>query len=284
MSDENKIRDAADAIKGIAEAVPVYQDALQPALKEVGTGLQTVAKTIHIALAPISGLVWGYEKLSVFIATKLSDKLKNVPPENIITPKANVAGPAFEALRYSGYEESLNDMYANLLASAMDRETARGAHPAFVEILKQMTPDEAKILKGLAGGTLAPMLEIKVKAKNAVQGTGSQTLLNNFSLLGEQAGCECPEMAPSYVDNITRLGLTEIPPNSILTKPGIYDPVEAHPKVERIREDVKSDLPTHTVFLVRKALRLTELGKQFCDVCVMSHDSPKTSSENKPEG
>jgi hypothetical protein len=31
MGEENKVRDAADAVKGIVEAVPVYQDALQPA-------------------------------------------------------------------------------------------------------------------------------------------------------------------------------------------------------------------------------------------------------------
>ncbi len=31
MSEENKIKDTADAVKGVLEAVPIYQDALQPA-------------------------------------------------------------------------------------------------------------------------------------------------------------------------------------------------------------------------------------------------------------
>lgn len=31
MGDENKIRDVADAVKGIVEAVPIYDDALQQA-------------------------------------------------------------------------------------------------------------------------------------------------------------------------------------------------------------------------------------------------------------
>ena len=42
MSDESKIRDAADAVKGVVEAISVYQDALQPAVKEIGKGLETV--------------------------------------------------------------------------------------------------------------------------------------------------------------------------------------------------------------------------------------------------
>ena len=36
MSDESKILDTAEVVKGIVEAVPVYQDLIQPATKEVG--------------------------------------------------------------------------------------------------------------------------------------------------------------------------------------------------------------------------------------------------------
>lgn len=61
MGDDSKVKDAADIVKGIVKHVPVYQDLVQPAAKEVGTALQTVAKTVHIALAPVSALVWGYD-------------------------------------------------------------------------------------------------------------------------------------------------------------------------------------------------------------------------------
>lgn len=44
VAEESKIRDAADAAKGILEATPVYQDALQPAAKQVGKALETVGK------------------------------------------------------------------------------------------------------------------------------------------------------------------------------------------------------------------------------------------------
>ena len=99
MSEENKIRDAADAIKGIVEAVPVYQDVVQPAAREVGTALQTVAKTLHILLAPVSGLVWGYDKIRDFVGEKVAQKLSEVPAEELRSPEPHVAGPALEALR-----------------------------------------------------------------------------------------------------------------------------------------------------------------------------------------
>ena len=38
MGDDNKIRDVIDAVTGVAKAVPVYQDVVQPAAQEIGTG------------------------------------------------------------------------------------------------------------------------------------------------------------------------------------------------------------------------------------------------------
>jgi hypothetical protein len=63
---------------------------MQPAAKEVGTALQTVAKAIHVVLAPVAALVWGYEKIGGYLNRKLSEKLKDVPPERIAEPSLSV--------------------------------------------------------------------------------------------------------------------------------------------------------------------------------------------------
>lgn len=107
--DENNpnVKDLIDAATGLVKAVPVYEDLVQPAAKEVGTALATVAKTINIALAPISGVIWSYETIKDFVVSNVAEKLKNVPPGNIITPSPMVAGPALEALKYSGHEKNI---------------------------------------------------------------------------------------------------------------------------------------------------------------------------------
>jgi len=117
MTDGNQIKNTAEAVKGIVEAVPVYQDVVQPAARQVGTALETVAKTIHIALAPISALVWGYEQLKEFISTRVAEKLEGVPEEKIQTPDPTIAGPALESLKYTGHKEDLRELYANLFNS-----------------------------------------------------------------------------------------------------------------------------------------------------------------------
>jgi hypothetical protein len=280
MSEENKIRDAGDALKGIVEAVPVYEDAIQPAAKEIGTALQTVAKTIHIVLAPISALVWGYEQIQDFVSTRVATKLKDVPPENIVTPKPNVAGPLLEALRYTGHEESLREMYANLLAAAMDNRTAHGAHPAFVEIIRQLTPGEARLVSLLAQDRPFPLINVRSEFKvETLDKRGGHDSLVHFSTLGLEAGCEIPSMTPSYLDNLCRLGLAEIPAFLQYVAPGIYEALESQPEVELVKRQIEED-PAMKASIERKGLQVTSLGRQFCKVCVVSHEHierPKTT-------
>jgi hypothetical protein len=149
MSDDGEAsntKDIIDATTSLVKAVPIYDDLVQPAAKELGVALATIAKTVNVALSPISGVIWSYETIKDFVSTKVSQKLENVPPENIETPNPMVAGPALEALKYAGHEENLRNMYANLLANALDKETKNNAHPSFVEVIKQISPGEAALL------------------------------------------------------------------------------------------------------------------------------------------
>lgn len=268
MSDESKVRDVVDAVTGVAKAIPIYQDVAQPAAQEIGKALQTVAKTVHIALAPVSALVWGYDQIRDFVSSKVSERLKNVPPENIISPKPNVAGPALESLRYTGHEETLGDLYANLLAASMDKATADGAHPAFVEIIKQLTPDEAKLVSLFLREMPFPLLNVRWEYKEQTEGKrGGKEVLVNFSHLGDIAGCEYRHLVPAYLDNLCRLGLAEIPPMFVYMSPGVYDPLENSPVIQTLKSQIEQN-PELRPNVERRGLRVTELGKQFARICV----------------
>jgi Abortive infection alpha len=265
MSEESKIRDAADAVKGIVEAVPIYQDALQPAAKEIGKGLETIAKTIHIALAPIAALVWGFEQIRDFVTTRVAEKLKDIPQERIQTPSPMVAGPALEALKYTGHEESLRELYANLLATSIDSETAASAHPAFVDMIKSMTPDEAKIMNLLATRRAYPIIDLKVTYK---EGGGFLILHRNVSLISEEAGCQHPQFTANYLDNLCRLGLLEIPFGRFLKESTHYEPIENDPGVLQLKQQFEGD-DKRAFGVDRRKVELTDLGKQFVGACVI---------------
>jgi hypothetical protein len=268
LPEEIKIRETAEAVTGALTAVPVYQDVVQPAAQEIGKALQTVAKTVHMALAPVSALVWGYDQIKDFVSSKVADRLKNVPPERVISPKPNVAGPALESLRYTGHEESLSDLYANLLAASMDKATAEGAHPAFVEIIRQLTPDEAKILQLFLKSMPYPLLTVRREYKTPRPGKkGGIDLVVNYSHLGIIAKCEFPQMTPTYLDNLCRLGLADIPLMFEYTSPGVYDVLENSDEILKLKARIDGS-PDWKSVVQRKGLIVTQLGHQFASICV----------------
>lgn len=267
MAEENKIRDAADAIKGIVEAVPIYQDVVQPAAKEVGIALQTVAKTLHIILAPVSSLVWGYDKIKEFVENTVSEKLKNVSDEELCSPEPHVAGPTLEALRYTGYQESLRDLYANLLATSIDKKTASQAHPAFVEIIRQISPDEALIINILFHKISVPKIDLRIEEKNSKIGHWHK---RNFSLLAHEAGCNLPELGPSYLINLARLGIVELRETYRLQgKNGknLYHPILNSQEISNLLATFEKN-ESEKIAIDYGAIILTELGRQFCFACI----------------
>jgi hypothetical protein len=202
------------------------QSNLAPKSPELNKAVEIVSKSVDTALSPLSAFIWSYEKIKDFVSSKVSEKLKEVPPEDIIPPKPHIAVPAIEALRYTGEEEELSNKYANLLASSMDVKTAMTAHPGFVEIIKQMTPDEAKLMKYFSKSQLLPLITLRLET-----GSGGFDIIKHFSFFGEQAGCDFNNLVPSYLDNLSRLGLIKIPDNYWYTDPNVYLQLENHPSI-----------------------------------------------------
>ncbi|EJE8676091.1 DUF4393 domain-containing protein [Vibrio vulnificus] len=265
-NDNNNVNSTINAVTGLVEAVPVYEDAIQPAAKEIGKALGTLAKTVNVALAPVSALVWGYDKIKDFVDHKVSAKLENTPAENIVTPPAHVVGPALESLRYTGSIEELRDLYANLVAASMDSRTTENAHPSFVEIIKQLSTEEAKLLSQLQEIGSEPLVTIR---NNRADGSGGQDQFRHFSLLGDRAGIDSNKL-PNHFDNLTRLGLIEIPENYVLIGE-VYKELEEHPFTKAVIDYVDA-LPERKSRIDRKTLIVTSLGRQFIDTCVKEHN------------
>lgn len=265
MEDEQENKDTnvkatIDAVTGLVKAVPVYQDAVQPAAKQIGQSLETVTKTVNIALAPIKALVWGYEKIEEFISTKVSDKLKNVPEENITTPPPQVAGPAVEALRFAGHDESLRELYANLLATAMDKETIHKAHPGFVEIIKNLTSDEALLIQAFSTQNSYPLIDIQAKIKEGNKGYA--VMFSNYSHLHKKIKIQRADLIPTYLDNFCRLGILEIPSSRYITAPNTYEPLESDKELDQLKKQIEEQMD-RTVAFERKVIQLTAFGKLF---------------------
>lgn len=247
-------------------ASPIYQDLIQPSVRESG---EIIKRTVRMALSPLRALLFSYEIIEGFISTKVEGLLKRVPAEDIVKPALNVVGPAFEALRFTGNASELSDMYANLLAASMYSKTKNGAHPAFVEIIKQMTPDEARLIRLFSTSRPFPLLSVRYDwIENRPPKIGGEDILVHFSHFGIDAHLECPDMTPTFVNNICRLGLGQIPPGQVYASEGIYEPLENSPEVQSEKKKIEKN-PELRCSLKREGFWLTEFGKQFIKTCVL---------------
>jgi hypothetical protein len=262
----------SETVKGVVEAVPVYQDLAQGAVQEVGKALTTIAKLSHIVVAPATFAVWTYEQAVDFFKARLSEKMALTPPDQIVPPKGYIAGPALEALRWTGDEESLREMYANLLATSMDARTANNAHPSFVEIIKQLTPDEAKLITYINDESFRPVVTLSVD--NRDKSIGGVEFLVHFSMIGEKSGCEHPYQTPQYLGNLTRLGLVVIPEDKFYTKEGVYDEIENHLIINHVKKTVVLKEDQH-IGITRQLVNITPLGSQFINSCVSYDPKPE---------
>lgn len=263
-----RAKDAADAVRGLAEAVGV-PELVKPAAAEVG---ETLRRCVRVALAPIRATVWGAEQLEEFIFSTVTEKLEGVDPNNISTPPLTVAGPVIEALRFAHEDEALRDMYATLLATSMDSSTVGKAHPSFVEVIRQMTPDEARLLTNMATVTDRPFITIRrgVKDKMAF-GTWDLEwpLATKYT---ELPGLARPELMQTYLKNLERLGLIDLVTDATLSEEGHYDDLRTWDPIKKIIDSLNAD-EAHFPIFVNGFIRFTPYGQMFVQACVLEHSA-----------
>ena len=220
----------------VAVGQDVYKDTAKSTLKSTGEVLSLVPKTINAALLPLRKWIASQEYNIAETEKLLAIKLQNVSPEQISAPEAYIGVPALQYISYCMDSEELRDMYANLLAKSMNEVTRNGAHPSFVEIIKQLCPDEAKLLKVM--GSYVPTISIRYQNE---EGSGVE-ILRNFSDIADKAMCEHPNNISQYIDNLERLGIIETKYLSSLTDKSVYEPLKKHNIVKSIEAKYTSEV------------------------------------------
>lgn len=240
--------------------VELYKDVVSPAAKEVGT---ITGRAVRAVLAPLRALVWTWEQAEEFVATKVQEKLQNVPEERLITPDPALAGPALQALQFAADPE-LRDLYAQLLATAMDAKTAMNAHPGFVEILRQLSPDEARLILYLSKHPHVPAVASAIE--NISNGVTSRSF-RRLTLASSNAGCRQPELDMLYIANLERLGIIERLENGVeFADETVYaDLLETVIDGEEVDRILKRRWgPEWQGGFSRGGYTLTPWGRQFC--------------------
>lgn len=267
---ENKslVGQVIDQSGGVLEKA--YDDLAHPTAKSVGNTLSLVPRTIGVWLGKWEKWIINGEESIRLTAQAVEQKAAIIPEEKLTEPDAYVAIPAIQQLSYCYDSEVLRDMYANLLVSSMNIDKKSQVHPSFVDIIKQMTPDEAKLLQVLPKTSVSysPLVDLQVNLGN---GRGHVCLLRNYTTLGD-AVCELPGNICSYIDNLDRLKIIRVIEEVRLMNGDRYHEMENSPFLLAHKNVQIGDGQSFSI--KRKSFVVTEFGTAFITTCV----SPESSN------
>ncbi len=240
-----------------------YKDVASPSVKPIGVMLSYLPRTIRLAFGRWEKWIVNGEESLLKTGELLKDKLENIPEEKICEPEPYVAIPAIQQLSYCENSEELRNLYANLLASSMNIDTKWKVHPSFVDIIKQLNPDEAKLLKSLPAIHIESHPLINVKLVNKSQG-GEYDLISNFTDVGLNK-IENKVNICSYIENLERLKLIEIPPFSSLMDKSKYEGLKKNPIL--INSISPYLVEQFEIRYELKRFHLTNFGVAFVETC-----------------
>lgn len=247
--------------KAIETAPELYQDTLKPTAQESGKTFSLIPRTINAALVPLRQWIAEREYNLAETEKLLAQKLEHVGEDKIVTPEPYVAVPAIQAISYSMNSEELRELYANLLAKAMNSDTKDSVHPSFVEIIKQMSPMDAKIFNEIMIAPVRPLISIRIKRQD-----GSERFYaDNCSWITDYSLVQCR----TSFDNLARLGLIQIPFDLVYTDKESYNLVKSNPLYINIENECKNNLNQGEHIIYREGfIKINDLGKLFYKICV----------------
>ena len=176
-------------------------------------GAEAPAKTINLlweaVFAPLNtrleNKILKYRESQQQYGQDIQDCVKDIPPECIKEePDISLIGPALEASKYYIDKDVPRKMFARLIAASLDKRKEDSVHHAFVEIIKQMAPLDAKVLSVFDNPT--PLLHCLIPTKD------NPDISNVISDI--YISDDFPEYDHSVslaVGNLARLGLIDIP-------------------------------------------------------------------------
>lgn len=201
----------------------------------------------------------------------ITQKVEHIPNESLQEPKISILGPALEASKFYIEEDDIREMFASLLASSFDSSKNSILHHAFVEIIKQLTPLDAKNLK-----LIAPTQDFQIAQYTKVREDGGMNILKSLIFLPDltsiknsinEISLEIDRNASSLT-NLERLGLIKINFTQWIADDNLYEALENNPIANDYKTLIEENSNTDK-FTVKKGIaEITPLGRDFYKICL----------------
>lgn len=207
--------------------------------------------------------IWSENYIDNF-EKKILEKNLQIPEENRDFSKFQQTIKAIDDAKYSLAEENLQEYFSNLISATLDNRKNNNIHPSFSSILKDFSPNDARIFKKIFDDERVPTIGINYinTSNHANYSVERNILLFEDEIL----------IASKELNSLERSGLIEIDERNRLLahkfakryanfeKSDLYKKYQNNIKVKPIETDAgeldKLDLATGY-------LSLTDIGREF---------------------
>lgn len=261
MLDNNEaLNKLIDQSSGVLEKA--YDDLAHASAKSVGNTLSLIPRTIGVWLGKWEKWIINGEESIRLTAQAVAEKSSQIPEEKLTEPEPYVAVPAIQQLSYCYNCEELREIYANLLVSSMNTDKKYQVHPSFVDIIKQLSPLDAKAIEIIRKfNNPIPIVTMRLEFPESKT---FHELICNYSIeLLSVYGND--KIMCSSLENLDRLGIINVRYDQMVKPDERYDSFKEDGKYKEFERNYLND---KTKLTFQKGLiELTSFGSTFCGVC-----------------
>lgn len=239
-----------------------YDDLASKPLKSTGNTATTVVDFFH------NFILYPMQKYNIYAEYKLQnyrneliDKANKIPTKNLTLPRVNIFGPTLDGLKYNLDEEYIKDMFTNILLSDMDSTKQSKVLPSYVEIVRQLSKDDAELLQFIKENHIhtSPILKLKYNFNEG----GYVYVSDRVGLIFHN---DTIVLDPIIIDNLCRLQLINLDFKETLKNTSIYD--NEFEKIKKLDEFKVLPNKVKELDYSKGLLKLTSFGKNFIDICL----------------
>lgn len=153
------------------------------------------------------------------------------------------------------------EMLRQLLTASQEQSREQAESLFFHTVLRSLTPDQARILAALSGGSTYALIHVMAGSR---LGLGMRPVLECITTVGKNAGVSCPDLTPVYVQGLMAWGLVEIESTAL---PDFlpYEMLETDTRVRATVDRLKQTGQGNRI--VRRTLRMSPLGERLWTTC-----------------
>lgn len=261
-----EIKNTTETAKNASELLTNFYSDLRPIVQPV---TKCIGAVLDLAVSPV---LYYSQKAQINFKHRLEQyekKMEVVKEEDRCEVHPEIGVPIMQVLHYTTNDE-IAELFTNLLASASVIDLAGNAHPAFVEIIKQLSPDEALIVQFLKKEQQIGYITLKANKKGE---SGFITPVEKDTAIADLVPLMYKQNAKVYLSNLLSLGIIADANDEYIDNDNMYAHIIEYNNLKDIIAMYESMEEYESVDVEKCYYYVTDIGRLFIKACCGHHCS-----------